>query len=242
MAEKLDFADVLAVLETKRSALDTLIESFKAALSVGALGHSGDIDVSAFVPSQPGVSATNGGPIELPIGAFLNKSIPAAVALHLSAVKKKQTAREIATVLKEGGLESTARNFEATVVGALHRLKAAEKVLHFPDGWALAEFYSDRIRASVSQSSKTKTKKKPKSMKKAARSRRATTAKPAKEPGMGLEQRIEAVLVSRPSQAFTPAEIGQEIDVDARGVMLALGRMAKKNKAEKQPNGRYQCV
>ena len=165
-SEKLDFAEVLGVLETKRAALDTLIESFKAALSVGALGHPGDIELSAIAPSQPGVSATNGGPVELPTGAFLNKSFPAAVALYLSAAKKKQTVREIATALKEGGLESTARNFEAIVTGALHRLKAAEKVLRFPDGWALAEFYPDHIRASVSQSSKAKTKKKRKPRKK----------------------------------------------------------------------------
>ena len=233
--EKLDFTEVLTVLEAKRSALDTLIGNFKAAMSLGALGLPGDIDVL----SQSGVPSTsNGGPVDLPTGAFLNKSIPAAVTLYLSAVKKKQTVREIATALKEGGLESTAKNFEATLTGALYRLRIAEKVLRFPDGWALAEFYPDRIRASVSQAAKPKTKKKRKPRKKAAKSRHAT-AKPAKEPSIGLEQRIESVLVSRPSQMFTPTEIGQEIDVDHRGVMLALARMAKKKKSTKVADGRY---
>ena len=236
-SEKLDFSAVLDVLEAKRAALDTLIESFKAALSLGALGHPGDIDVSSIAPAQPGMSSgVNGGPVDLPTGAFLNKSIPAAITLYLSAIKKKQTTREIAKALKKGGLESTAKDFEGPITGALNRLRAAEKVLRFPDGWSLAEFYPDHIRASVSKAAgKPKTKKKAKPKKKVGKSRR--TAKTASGPG--LESRIDSHLQAHASEKFLPADLGGALGADPRAVTMTLARLIKKEKATKDKDGRY---
>ena len=42
-------------------------------------------------------------------------------------------------------METTAANWEATVTGALHRLKAAGAVLRFKDGWGLADHYPDSL-------------------------------------------------------------------------------------------------
>jgi hypothetical protein len=148
-SDKLDFAAVLAVLEAKRAALDTLIGSFRAAMSMGALGQFGDIDVAAVGIGASGPSMKASGPIDLPQGALLSMSLPAAIKLYLSVARRKQTTREIATALKEQGVESTSRNFENTVTTALHRLKNAGDVLKFNDGWALAEFYPENLRSRI---------------------------------------------------------------------------------------------
>ena len=176
-SEKLDFAAVLAVLEAKRAALDTLIGSFRAAMSIGALGQFGDIDMSVVGVGGPGQSMASmkvSGPIDLPQGALLGMSIPAAIKLYLSAARRKQTTREITMALKENGVESTSQNFENTVTTALHRLKSTGDVLKFNDGWALAEFYPENLRSRIAaqgEQQKAATKKAAKSRKRSAKGR-----------------------------------------------------------------------
>ena len=156
-SEKFDFADFLAVLEAKRAALDALIGSYRHAMSIGALGQPGDIDMSS-VASGAGLGGKSSGPIDLPQGALLGMSLPAAIKLYLSAARRKQTTREITTALKEHGVESTSRHFENTVTTALHRLKTAGDVLKFADGWALAEFYPENLRNRIAAQTEGKNK------------------------------------------------------------------------------------
>lgn len=156
----------LAVWKAKHAALGRLIESYEEAERIGALGGlfdptdmsngfvGGSIAAGAAVFAGAGTVATM--PTELPVGAFLNMSIPEAIRLYLSAVKRKQTAREIAAALKDGGMESTAANWETTVTGALHRLKTTGHVLRFKDGWGLADFYPDSLRARIAKEAKPK--------------------------------------------------------------------------------------
>ena len=112
--------------------------------------------------ASPGVMEHSDGGIpdvnartELPVGAFLNKSVPEAIELYLSSVRQKQTGRQVADALKAGGLESKAKKFDNAVNTALHRLMKAGKVLRFSDGWALARFYPPHIRTSAQASPKT---------------------------------------------------------------------------------------
>jgi hypothetical protein len=98
--------------------------------------------------------AAAGTPVNLPRGALLGKSVPAAIKLYLSAARQKKTTRDIATALKEGGVESLASNFDATVTSALHRLRIASEVLRFDDGWALAEFYPDSFKSRMAKDAK----------------------------------------------------------------------------------------
>jgi hypothetical protein len=130
-------------------ALKALRDAYVKAKSLGAFGQPGNVGNVSRTPFYGGGSTD--APIELPTGAFLNMSIPEAIKLYLSAVKKKQTVREIANALKEGGMESTAANWETTVTGALHRLKAASTVLRFKDGWGLAEYYPESLRARIAK-------------------------------------------------------------------------------------------
>ena len=158
-SEKLDFAEFLAVLEAKRAALDALIGSYKAALSIGALGQPGEVNISmpAGSLSLSGAAPT---PVDLPQGALLGMSIPNAIKLLLSAARRKLTTREITTGLKEGGVESTSKFFENTVTTALHRLKSSKEVLKFNDGWALAEFYPESLRNRLAAQGDSKSPKK----------------------------------------------------------------------------------
>ena len=107
MAENMmDYQTMLADMEAKKAVLEQAIASLKAAIVAGALGRSGEVPPGSFSAGSSSME-----PVELPVGAFLNKSVPAAIKLYLSAVKKKQTTQQITTALKEGGVESIASNF-----------------------------------------------------------------------------------------------------------------------------------
>ena len=78
----------LAVIEAKIAALKALADTYRTALSLGALGKPGDVDFSKSV-NVVWVRAVS-TPFELPQGALLGKSLPAAIKLYLSAVKKSR--------------------------------------------------------------------------------------------------------------------------------------------------------
>ena len=238
-SEKFDFAEFLAVLEAKRAALDALIGSYRAALSIGALGQPGDIDVSG-IASTPTLAA--GKPVDLPQGALLGMSIPAAIKLYLSAARRKQTTREITAGLKEGGVESTSRFFENTVSTALHRLKAAGDVLKFNDGWALAELYPESFRSRISaqQGEARAAVKVARDAKPARRGRkktsRARTSAPAPR-GPSIDDRVLAHI-----QATGPSlskDVAAVFKTDPKLVAMAFTRLIGRKKLVKGEDGRY---
>lgn len=229
VAEKPSWAEIIADLESKRAALDSLIGSFRAALSLGALGTLVDVDVAGLVGSQPYSGGAAGSPVELPRGAFLGKSLPAAIKLYLSAVKRKQTIREIATALRDGGVESTSDNFENIVTGALNRMKIAGDVLRFKDGWGLAEFYPEGLRNRITQDAKPKARRPTK-----AKAKRAPRG--PKQAGPTIDSRIMDVLGSGP---MTPHALTGRLEAKSNVIGLALGRLSHKHKVEKLADGRY---
>lgn len=87
--EKMDYSSMLADMEAKKAALETAIASLRAALAAGALGAPGDLPVGAAASLPTAVSG------DIPTGAFLGKSIPAAIKLYLAAMRKKCTTREM---------------------------------------------------------------------------------------------------------------------------------------------------
>ena len=148
--EKPETDGFLAMIDAKIAALKVLADSYRAAVALGALGQPGDIEISvpagSLSLSGAAPSLSMSGPVELPQGALLGKSIPNAIKLLLSVTRRKLTTREIAAGLKDGGVESTSKFFENTVTTALHRLKASGDVLKFNDGWASADLYSEALR------------------------------------------------------------------------------------------------
>lgn len=164
-SEKPETDGFLAVLDRKIAALTALRDTYRQAMAAGALGQPGEIDFSSTIGVGSGRSSDL--PIDLPKGALLGKSLPAAVKLWLTSARRKASVRDIAVALRDGGVESTSPNFENVVSGALHRLKANNEVLRFKDGWAAAEFYPSTLRTTVAKAkgtsaSKAKRKKLPK--------------------------------------------------------------------------------
>lgn len=109
------------------------------------------IDGSAGDPGHNGAPATSASAaaFDLPMGALRKKSVPDAITLYLAAGHRKQTNKEIAAGILAGGLETGAKNLEASVAATLFRLKKAGLVLRFTDGWDLAEHYPDHIRKKL---------------------------------------------------------------------------------------------
>jgi len=229
----IDYRSVLADMEAKRAALDSAIANLKIFLS-------GRASVGEPPPPRQPISAE---PIELHKGALLDKSLPAAIKLYLSAVKRKMTNKEIANALREHGVESTSENFEGVVSGAIKRLGDSGELLRFKDGWALAALYPEHLRNRISQEKKP-ARKKPK----AKRATKSNKKKKSQEPmivaspeGVGLESRIEGILKSAPAKTFASEEIAKALNALPQAVSLALGRMALKGKADKLPGKLYQA-
>lgn len=238
-ADKFDFAEVLAVLEAKRAALDALIGSFRAAMSVGALGQPGDTD--GAVQAHGTFNGKSFGPVDLPQGALLGKSLPTAIQLYLSAARRKQTTNEIVAALKEGGIETTSQSFVNTVYTALHRLKAAGTVLKFNDGWALAEFYPENLRSRLAERDakpSRKTAKRPKR-------ERAKTEPVSGLTGTTMSARILEVLAEHGDNGATIQDIVDAlrsfgVDVPRKYVRGVLSReYALGNLGSKRERGRY---
>lgn len=232
MAENImDYQTMLADMESKKAVLEQAIASFRAAIAAGALGQPGEMQAGTINPA----SISMGGSMELPVGALLNKSLPAAIKLYLSTIRKKQTTPQIAAALRAGGVETLAADFETVVAGSLHRLKLAGEVLRFPDGWGYAEHYPDHIRKAISQDSKPKKKKKTGKAK--SKVKKETTAKAKVVPIAGaLEQKIEKILKAT-TMVLNSTDIAQMINANPTGVLLTMGRMAAKGTIEKFGNG-----
>ena len=230
--EKIDYIAMLADLKAKRTVLDASISGIEMALASGVLGQTvegSSIHDGLFTP----VARES---VDLPVGAFLGKSVPAAIKLYLSVTKRKQTNAQIAAALKDGGIESTAENFEQVVTGALNRMRAGGDVLRFKDGWGLAEHYNESLRSRLTQQDR-------KQGTKARKRAKRTHGGAPRTGGSGLEARVEAVLRSDEKKEFTTAEIGQVLGLTATHVLgLALGRLAKKHRAEKCGGGKYRAV
>lgn len=220
---------VLVRIQAKIAAWQAAAESYRAAL---ALEQSAGGD-------QPGRPTP--APLELPVGAFRGMRIPEAIKLYLQSMRRKQTSKEIAAGLREGGIETTAKNFETTVAGALHRMKDRE-VLRFKDGWDLAEAHSTAMRNRLAQDNG---KKKPKKAKAKGAPGKPKKAEPkASAPkGPSIDERIQVFLGSRPMDWFTPKQVAEALhETNMPTVSLAFARLVRYGKIAKQNDGRYAAV
>jgi hypothetical protein len=245
MANENQTTDITAIIKdlmNRRAALDAAITNLLAAS--GAMVTGAD---------SIGLSNGSGGsdlqPTELPRGAFLNKSLPAAVKLYLSSVVKKQSIKEIATALREGGVESTSDNFEGVITGCVHRMKSNGELLQFKDGWALAERYPAHIRASLSHGGAPAHKGAKKKPKKATAKPKAATGVavaapvPKSQPSTGLVDRLEAYVRGHNGEWVTLGEITAVFPGNDRKMLsLNLGKLAKKHGWEKNAEGNYRVV
>jgi hypothetical protein len=226
----LDLAGMIKALKVHREAIDAAITNLMVASGGMIAAPEGGAATNFSLPNSG-----NQQPTELPRGAFLGKSLPSAVKLYLSAVIKKQTIREIATALREGGVESTSDNFEGVISGCIHRMKANGEVLQFKEGFALAEFYPAHIRASLSHGGGLPQKRTKKPAKKAK-----PAQKPLVLPTESLEQRVEAFTSSHKGEWITFRDVmGALPDISRQAAASTLGKLAKDRGWDKSEDGKY---
>ena len=230
----------VAVVEGKIRALQALLDSLKSAVAIGALGSGDGVDLGGTLSSSNVPDMT---PMDLPEGAFNGKSLPACVKLFLSAAKRKKSVKEIATALREGGVESTSDNFENVVTGALFRLKTSGEVLRFKDGWGLSEWYPANMRGNGSA-------KKPKAKKKGKRAK-AKASSPIETAKAQTQQVIEIPKAEdKPEprilsffgtnrREVSAKEVATALGLRIQTAHLMLGKLSHKGKIEKLPSGNF---
>jgi hypothetical protein len=239
MSTENNLGAMLVNLQKMRAGIDSAIAGLTVAIAAsGAMVPNVEsADSSSFTPQA------NHQPMELPRGAFLGKSLPAAIKLYLSAVMKKQSIREIATALRDGGVESTSDNFEGVITGCLNRMKVSGEILRFEDGWALAEFYPERLRVSLRSAQDVGVKRPTakKSAKKKTLKKAAKTPKTDKEEtGESLDERFESFWHSRQGEWITFKDVMEGIpDISRQAAASTLGRFAKARGWEKSEDGKY---
>ncbi|HEY1755578.1 MAG TPA: hypothetical protein VGG72_09305 [Bryobacteraceae bacterium] len=229
--QTLDYAAMLADMEAKYAALGGAISSLRAALASGALGALSDVPTS----STPGFGPISGGAgISLPRGAFLGKAATEAIKLYLGAVRKKQTNKEIAQALRDGGLESTG-NFDNYVTGGLFRLKNDGVVLRFDDGWGLAEWYPESFRSRVTEKTSGGQRKLRKKTQRKGKPKGPTERAPKIA---GLDERILELFEGQTGGGTLDAEIvASLLGANPGAVNMGFGRLRKKGKLEKVGDG-----
>ena len=240
--ETLDYGAVLADLEARKAVLDRAIASLKVVMASGVL-------IGKFADSTPPMSdsistslGVHGG--EVPVGAFLGRSIPEAAKLCLQIVKRKMTTREIAEALKKGGIESNSKNFPLIVHSILNRAsKGSNGILRLDRAWGLAEWYPTGLRSAAPEK-----RAKPKKTRKTNRSKTSKQnpaengeAKAETSPD-GLQERIAKLLRSKPGVELAPSEIAASLGVRVQTIHFLLGKLAYRKQAEKTAEGKYKAI
>lgn len=78
---------------------------------------------------------------------YVGMSNPAAALTYLRTIGKPQKTSQIAKALEKGGIDSKAKNFNATMFGTMKRLLKERKVVRVGPGvWALSGQAQDELR------------------------------------------------------------------------------------------------
>jgi hypothetical protein len=242
--DSIDYTQIINDLEAKKAAIDSTLVSLRAAMALGAVvGQPGDSSSPSLNTIMPSAS---GG--EVPVGAFLGKSIPEAAKLCLQIVKKKLTSKEIAEALKKGGIESTAKSFPMLVHSILDRAsKSGSGIVKLDRSyWGLIEWYPSAMRAAGA-SEKRSEKKSAKRKKSQARTKKPES-KPTenksveKKEGESSYQKVAAALKNKPGTELSKQEIALSTGVAETVVGMLLGTLVKTKKAEKTASGKFRAM
>jgi hypothetical protein len=238
-------AALLADMEAKKAALDAAMIAIRAAIVAGALGAPGDLQLGSVAANSP---VTPVGFTDLPRGAFLGKTATEAIKLYLSTIRKKQTNKEIAQALRDGGLES-AGDFGNYITSALFRLKKEGTVLRFDDGWGLSEWYNEAFRTKLGASNNNKTVKRGKAKRKkpAKKEPAAQASAPAPPVGastqpLGIDNRLTQFLRVHAPDGFAVKDLAAALAAQAGVVNFSLVRLMKKGDARRGEDGRYHAT
>lgn len=132
MGQDIDYAAVLADLESKRAALDAAIAAVRAIL--GQAPNEAPGGPGGGLSSTPGTDL----PSEVTPGIFHSMSVSEAAKKYLEMKKVKQKTRALCDALSQGGIESDSKNFYGNVYTTLTRNKDFMRRGKY---WALASWF-----------------------------------------------------------------------------------------------------
>ena len=144
--EPVDYAVVLADLEAKRDALNKAIDGLRSWLR---------LESPRVIESANHAGSSN---TDIPSDAFFNMRIPDAIFKYLSIVKGKQSVKQIADALDQGGLKSLAKDAYNNIYTTLMRMSKSPEpiVVRVGADWALTEWYPRSPRRANSVDSAAK--------------------------------------------------------------------------------------
>ncbi|MGD0949707.1 MAG: hypothetical protein ABSA52_20045 [Candidatus Binatia bacterium] len=229
--EQINYEAVLADLKARRDALNDAIAGIERILGLA--------------PSPNGTTAGQATHDlqTIPSDAFFGLSIPDALKKCLGMLKRKQSVKILCDALGRGGLNSTAKNFYATVYSALVRMEKAGDIVKIDTKWGLPDWYpgmrKDRTRrkAAVVVDEQAATPDSPPA---------AETAASKEEAGPSMRARARDVL-AKASKPLRAHEIAQQLasegqPVEIRSLQAALAAMVKHNQIGRVSAGKYSAV
>jgi len=229
-----DWGVVIAELEAKRDLLDKAIASFRAIQASGVLFGSTEGAMPAMADSV--AVSLHGG--DVPVGAFLGKSIPEAAKLCLQITKRKMTTREIVDSLLKGGIETTAKtSFPSIVHSILMRaVRAGGGIVKLDRShWGLAEWYPRGIASNTRTNARKRAK--PTRKRKDAKEAKSETQSQAGT----VPERMWDVL-NKPGVELSAQEIAQKVGTKSNVAAMLLGRWVSQKSAEKTASGKYRAI
>lgn len=236
--QPLDYSAVLADLEAKRSDLDRAIVSLRRIVELGVIIGSAE-GASPLVNGNPSPDLHGG---EVPVGAFLGKSIPEAAKLCLQITKRKMKTREIADALVKGGIETTAKtSFPAIVHSILMRtVRSGGGIVKLDRSfWGLEEWYPASMRTATV----------PKGTNAKRRQRAARVARPsaaAEKPSQAAKHDSvpQKIWEAIKDKELSSGEVAGAVGIKANVAAMLLARMTspKWKWAEKTASGKYRAI
>lgn len=139
-APAIDYAAVLADLESRRAQIDAAIAVIRP-----LVGSAASVPPGGVAPPTSAVISNH--VTELRDDAFFSLSIPDAAKKYLSIRKRSATTPEIIAALRQGGqINASSENYEKTVGSVLNRAHATGAgIVRVKRGtWGLAEWYPNR--------------------------------------------------------------------------------------------------
>jgi hypothetical protein len=132
------YAEVLADLERERDGLTAAINVIRR--KMGLAPEESAPKIAASVAN--GTGSNDKGSSEIKPDSFFGMKLPDAIRSYFAITKRPALPSTIAKALLDGGLQSTAKDFNSMVQTAINRMKG--EVVRVPNGWALAEWYPGR--------------------------------------------------------------------------------------------------
>lgn len=218
---------VIADLESWLARISTAIETLRYFRSQGGAlpGMPAPVEVER-------VSA-NG---DLSHDTFFQMTVSDAAAKFLAMTKKTKRIPELADALLRGGVKSSSKKFPDMVRIMLRR---DPRFVNVNSEWGLKEWYPGMRRGPQRSPS---TQEHEASEQKTSLPKIAAVAPPARDDVPSIGKRALGLLNSKPSHAFTPAEVAEQLGEGKPSVTTSLCSLAAKKQISRPEKGRYQAL